>query len=233
MGLSEQYVRDIEEKHGGARRWVSKPKDANQDLHWKLMKRVTWSGACGGGVEGAYFVSSTSNRLFLMHCNTFTVINGAQSQPTIGTGLIVYAASLMDCIDRCASDQYFVTGTGGGTAQKCRVAEHRSNGECRMGPIYGAGTSSSYMALSTGFAIASYITTATCTSFDTAATPLHTPCGSVSAGTIPNPSTSVIAPGTTTTYTFSQTSNFATRTPTAVAGEQCTAFPLNNVCGAS
>jgi hypothetical protein len=38
---------------------------------------------------------------------------------------------------------------------------------------------------------------------------------------------------TTLTSTISQTSNYATRTPTALAAEQCTSFPFNSMCGAT
>lgn len=237
LGLSEHYVRDIESKHG-TQRWVVKPKNAEEDLQWKLQKRIAWNGPCGGAMagDGAFFVSLTKNRLFQIRCRYITVANGSPVAAGGVSGTSTQgAASIMDCIDRCAEDVNFnklvAQAPWNNDPEKsgCRYAELRlqgGNAECRIFSSFSAGTSAALNTASSNFVLASYIGTASCSNFDTVATPLYTPCGFVPAGS------TTLASANAAGFSWTQSSNYATRTPTATAAEVCQAFPLNNVCGA-
>jgi hypothetical protein len=207
LGLSEEFVREVEEKWGeGNKRWVAQPKDAKEDLNWKLQKRITWHGECGGGEDGAFFVASTNNRIFQFRCRYV-----ANTPSTIDNGLIVQAPTIMECVDRCALPQYWTYGSTG-----CRNAEMRNNGECRMYRAFASGTALTYSPLSTGYAFATFVTEVGCNTFDAVATPLFTPCSIYSAGTLVNPAG---------TSTFSVQRQYNTRTPTSTSGQvaACTA----------
>lgn len=230
MGLSPAVVRDVEAKHGfGNDRWVALPKDAEEDELWTLQKRYTWQGPCGNATDAAFFVTNTYNRIFQFRCS----YNGSPGINVMAGSLIVIAANLMDCADRCASTQYW---SYAATAS-CRNVELRNNGECRMFNSFVGTTTITYAATASNSAWATFVTQVDCNPPDTNVfSPLFTPCGTMLAGTIPNPSTTIIAPGTTSTYTFSQYSNWATRTPSSTISQATacvTIYPFNNVCLAS
>lgn len=230
MGLSKEFVREIEQKYGdGSERWVAQPRDAKEDKLWTFQKRLAWNGPCGNATDGAFFISNNYNRVFQFRCSWtgFPVGLG-----TMQSGLVVYTPNLMDCVDRCASNTYWNLNTNA----KCRNVELRNNGECRMYNSFSATTTISYNAAASMTAWATWVTQADCNALDTVAiSPIFTPCGTFLAGTVQSPSTYLVG-SQTSTYTFSEYSNWATRTPTATTSQVSvcsTSFAFNSACVAS
>lgn len=232
LGLSKEVVRDVESRYGtGGEKWVAQPRDSTEDNLWTFQKRLTWNGPCGNATDGAFFVTATNNRIFQFRCSYKITDNAG----TMAGNLIVIAANLMDCADRCASSTYWYYNSGA----QCRNVELRNNGECRMFNSFSSTTTISLNTQYPNTAWATFVTSLPSVDCNTAETtafsPLFTPCGTFLAGTVPNPSTYVVA-GVTSTYSFSQYSNWATRTPSSTLSQAtaCTStYPFNSVCIAS